>query len=300
MVSPEDSARKGPTQDGLAAGPSWFLPQETASTTHRHTSGYLRLVSALVRHGHGIEALCFFLSLPRDALSDLVIQLDLPTPVDAAFRARAGLHAWTQDDYGRLFTAWADDWRCGAIAETLGRSKSSVWAKARRLGLPGRDRRSLCQPATIAPARPRQLDLFDRSPALDAWPPPPHVTEWWVRGTDERVLAKRKRGRGDLDWTKEFREHFEKRAFSGQRNQFIARDLGISLRAVSSMKCQMHITMPRELLRDDFDLAAATRNIAELRYSKRPCRKNPQIWFWRKPQDPRIARRDRPRGDCIA
>lgn len=300
MVSPGYPARNAPTQNVLAAEPSWVLPQETGPTSHLHTSGYLRLVSALVRHGHGIEALCFFLSLARDALSDLVIQLDLPTPADVAFRPRAGFHAWTQDDYGRLFTAWADDWRCGAIAETLGRSKSSIWAKARRLGLPGRDRRNLCRPAFIAPARPRQLDLFARQPASDVWPPPAYVSEWWVRGTDERVLAKRKKGRADLDWTREFREHFEKRALSGQRNHYIARDLGISLRAVSSMKCQMHITIPRELLRNDYDPAAADRNISDLRYSKRPCRKNPQIWFWRKPQDPRIARRDRPRGDCIA
>ena len=300
MGMQEVSTRSG--QGNLSRGECSFrldTPQPPPKP-NPYSAGHIRLVSALVRHGHGIEALCFFLSLAREALCDLVVQLDLPTPPDVAFRPRHGVHAWSQDDYRRLMTAWADDWRCAAIAETLGRSKSSVWGKARRLGLPGRDRRALCQPAAIEPARVRQLDLFARLPSVAIWPPPPHVTEWWVRGTDERILAKRKKGRADLDWTKEFREHFEKRAFSGQRNQSIARDLGISLRAVSSMKCQMHITLPRELLRNDYDPAAAERNIAALRYSKRPCRKNPQIWFWRKPQDPRIARRDRLRGDCIA
>ena len=296
----EASERNGLISETPRGIPSWTAAPRPPGAPHPYSGGSIRLVSALVRHGHGIDALCFFLSLARDALSDLVVQLDLPTPADAVFRPRQGAHAWTQDDYSRLLAAWVDDWRCAAIAETLGRSKSSVWAKARRLGLPIRDRRSLCQPALVPPARLRQLDLFGRQPAIDAWPPPPHVTEWWVRGTDERVLAKRKKGRADLDWTKEFREHFEKRALSGQRNHYIARDLGISLRAVSSMKCQMHITIPRELLRNDYDPAAADRNISDLRYSKRPCRKNPQIWFWRKPQDPRIARRDRPRGDCIA
>ena len=260
-----------------------------------------RLLAGMVHQGFGIEALCFFLSLARDALLDLVIQLDLPTPPDVAFRPRGGTRAWTQDDYGRLFQAWEDGWRCGAISETLGRSKSSVWAKARRLGLPKRDRGALLQPELIAPPRTRQLDLFPRgfeTPA-EAWPPPPEVREWKVRGTTEDITVSRKRDNEAL-WTRELCDHVERRFWSGQKNKAIARDLGISLRAITSMRWRMQIPkLPRDWLRDGYCPDRAARHIAAMGYVKKTCKTNTSYTYWLLPRLHTRSRRDIANGHYV-
>ena len=276
--------------DGCTGSLAASVSSDRASATYR------RLVAALVDRGHGIEALCFFLALAREALIELVVQLDLPTPADVAFRPRGGAHAWTQDDYVRLLAAWEGDWRCGAIAETLGRSKSSIWAKARRLGLPTRERQSLCQPATIAPPRLRQLDLFARlsDAPLGVWPPPAEIREWKARGTTEHVVVRRKYGRDEIEWTRELCQHVQNRFWSGQRNKSVASDLGISLRAITSMKCRMQIPrdFPREWLSAVFRPEKAAEHIAAMGYVERSCKKNPNYTYWLLPRQHTRSRRD--------
>ena len=273
-------------------------PRETGD---RPSATYGRLLAGLVHQGFGVEALCFFLSLAREALLDLVVRLDLPTPPEVAFRPRGGTHAWTQDDYGRLFRAWEDDWRCGAISDTLGRSKSSVWAKARRLGLPKRDRRALLQPELILPPRARQLDLFPRGFEIpsQAWPPPPEVREWKARGTAEDVSVCRKRDNEAL-WTRELCEHVERRFWSGQKNKAIARDLGISVRAITSMRWRMQIPkLPRDWLRDGYCPDRAARHIAAMGYVKKPCRTNSSYTYWLLPRLHTRSRRDIANGHYV-
>lgn len=287
---PAPGSAIGPNPAGLDKGvapPAGADRQQTVSA---------RLVAALVHRGHGIDAICFFLALARDFLLDAMVKLDLPTPPDAPFRPRGGAHAWTQDDYRRLLNAWENDWRCGAIAETLGRSKSSVWAKARRLGLPKRDRHVLLQPAIIESPRRRQLDLFPLiSTDTEAWPPPATIREWKPLGTDADVTIRRKSGRdNEVEWDKELRDHVQNRFWSGQRNKAIARDLGITLRAITSMKCRMEIPrkMPREWLSDVYRPEKVAEHIAAMNYVERQCRKNPDYTFWAKRGARPHSRRD--------
>lgn len=294
MENSRGHAEQASGHPAFLEGRAASAPQE--STQCRASPAYRRLVASLVHRGHGIEALCFFLALPRDALTDLVVQLDLPTPVDTVFKPRGGAHAWTQNDYVRLLTAWEGDWRCGAIAETLGRSKSSIWAKARRLGLPTRERQSLRQPATIAPPRLRQLDLFARlsDAPLGIWPPPADIRQWKARGTAEDVVIRRKQGRDEIEWTRDLCQHVQNRFWSGQRNKSVAADLGISLRAITSMKCRMQIPrdFPREWLSAVFRPEKAAEHIAAMGYVERSCKKNPNYTYWLLPRKHTRSRRD--------
>ena len=100
------------------------------------------VLAGMVAAGHGIEAICLYLDLSRAALDDHLVRLGLRTPHDRPLR-KLGPRGWSEIDTRRLIA-----WRvCGIHPETigqrLGRSANAVRAKARRLGLPRPDRKSL-------------------------------------------------------------------------------------------------------------------------------------------------------------
>jgi hypothetical protein len=109
-----------------------------------------RMLAGMVAQGHGIEALCLFLSMTREVLLDLIVHFDLPTPHDRPLRRSGGVHAWKASDFPVLFTGWLQNWSAACIAHHLDRTRGSIWYKARRLGLPKRDRRSLHWPVAAA------------------------------------------------------------------------------------------------------------------------------------------------------
>lgn len=106
-----------------------------------------KILAGMIGRGHGLEAICFFLQLTREALLDLAVLHDLPTPHGRPRRNRGGARAWTAADYTMLIGCWLANWRAASIGEHLGRSQGSIWYQARRLGLPRRDRKSLVKPA---------------------------------------------------------------------------------------------------------------------------------------------------------
>jgi len=100
------------------------------------------VLAGMVAVGNGIEAICLYLDLSRAALDDHLVRLGLRTPHDRPLR-KLGPRGWSEIDTRRLIA-----WRvCGIHPETigqrLGRSANAVRAKARRLGLPRPDRKSL-------------------------------------------------------------------------------------------------------------------------------------------------------------
>ena len=101
----------------------------------------------MVAKGHGIEFLCLCLGLARTALLDLVVQLDLPTPHDRPLRKPGGRNPWSFGDTALFIVLWMAGWRAESLGVRFGRSRSSVWAKARQLGLPSRDRKLLFSPS---------------------------------------------------------------------------------------------------------------------------------------------------------
>ena len=101
-----------------------------------------RVLAGMAAAGHGIEAICLYLGLTRTVLLEHVVRLGLATPHDRPLR-KSGARGWSVLDTMRLIA-----WRvAGVHPETigarLGRSANAVRAKARRLGLPVPDRKTL-------------------------------------------------------------------------------------------------------------------------------------------------------------
>jgi len=116
------------------------LPPAAAPTVAR------RVLTGMVAKGHGIELLCLYLGLARTALLDLVVDLHLPTPHDRPLRKPGGRNPWLFSDTALFIVLWIAGWRAESLGLRFGRSRGSIWAKARQLGLPGRDRKLLFSP----------------------------------------------------------------------------------------------------------------------------------------------------------
>ena len=113
---------------------------------------YGRLLAGMMARGHGLDAICFFLTLGASVVLDLVIECGLSRPSDRPLRRCGGARSWTEADYTLLLEGWVGLWTAACIADRLGRSRGAIWAKARRLGLPKRDRRSLIYYRATPPA----------------------------------------------------------------------------------------------------------------------------------------------------
>ena len=106
-----------------------------------------RILPGMVSRGHGLDTLCLYLAIARTALLDLVVALGLPTPHDRAHRRTGNRNPWLPQDIPIFIALWMEGWQAASLAERFGRSRSSIWGKARQLGLPRRDRKSLFRPA---------------------------------------------------------------------------------------------------------------------------------------------------------
>lgn len=100
----------------------------------------------MVARGHGLETLALYLALARGLLLDLIVSLGLPTPADRPHRRPSGRHAWQPQDVALFIELWMAGWRASSMAERFGRKPGAIWSKARQLGLPRRDRKSLFEP----------------------------------------------------------------------------------------------------------------------------------------------------------
>jgi hypothetical protein len=130
------------------SGPGLLLSLAAAATVVADIP-FDAVLAGMVAAGHGIEAICLYLDLSRAALDYHLVRLGLRTPHDRALR-KPGPRGWSEIDTRRLIA-----WRvCGIHPETigqrLGRSANAVRAKARRLGLPRPERKSLQR---VDPAR---------------------------------------------------------------------------------------------------------------------------------------------------
>jgi len=118
------------------------LPSYAAAATSATAFPFDPVLAGMVAAGQGIQAICLYLGLTRGALDDHLARLALRLPHDRALR-NPGPRGWSNLDTQRLIV-----WRVGSIhPETIGRrvcrSANAVRAKARRLGIPRPDRKSL-------------------------------------------------------------------------------------------------------------------------------------------------------------
>jgi hypothetical protein len=233
---------------------------------------YAQVLACLIASGHGIEAICSFLFLTRGKLLDLVVQFGVSTPHDRAHRPGRGPKAWTAAEHRFLLTGWTLGWNVSFIASQLGRTKGSVYAKARRLGLLKRDRAALHIPEN-------KPDRFGGLPLQVALPSSQRTTT----SCDDAALLKlanswgfdhipsadfvpqRKKNRPDeIDWTPEACWALSMRRFSNQSHASIAAEWNISLRALYTQTSRMQIpSMRGRPERQDYDMAVALANIEE-------------------------------------
>jgi hypothetical protein len=258
------------------------------------TPQYRQLLTGMLAQGHGIDALCLFLAITRDVLLDLVVQFDLPGPHERPYRRAGGARAWGPADYAVLLSGWLGNWRTGCIAEQIGRSRGSIWAKSRRLGLPKRDRRSLFWPESLpsrdirAQADPSPVDANDSRKA-GLLPP-----RWWIRGTKEPIELTSKRGGREVHWTTPSLIELGMRKWAGQRIQAMAEDFCVSIRTITSQLHWLEIpSRPRSEHTDHFDRAVAEANIQAADYKMVFCKSNSRFPYWTKRTKWNNAKRDK-------
>jgi hypothetical protein len=231
---------------------------------------YAEVLACLIASGHGIEAICSFLILTREKLLDLVIEFGVSTPHDRAQRLARGPKAWTSAEHLFLITGWMLLWKPSFIASELGRSKGSVHAKIRRLGLLKRDRSALHTPEN-KPDRFAGLPLQVALPLSLMTPPGCDDSEilklakTW--GFDHipsaNFVPQRKKNRPhEIDWTPEANWALSIRRFCNQSHESIAAEWGIPIRALYTQTSRLQIPPMRgRQLRQDYDLAVAFANI---------------------------------------
>ena len=114
-----------------------------------------RVLAGMVAAGLGVEGICLYLGVSPDALDESLVRLGLRTPHNRPLR-KQGARGWPVFDTTRLIAWRATGIHPATIGERLGRSANAVRTKARRLGIPVPDRRSLrrVDPATLADPLP--------------------------------------------------------------------------------------------------------------------------------------------------
>lgn len=248
---------------------------EPASAGPFTTAQYGQLLIGMMGQGHGIEAICLFLTLTRDALLDLVVLLDLPRPHGSSCRRAGGARAWSALEYPVLLSAWMANWPTLCIAEHTGRTRGSIWAKTRRMGLPRRDRRSLIWPEHTVPT----LQDVATNPAVCNKLP----EHWTTRGTQSPIDLVSKRNGTEVDWPGSPGALIDVglRCWSGQRPLKIAEDYGVSYRTITSQLHWLQIpTMPRCHQVDHFDPSIGETRMAQAKYRMMFCVSDSRFPYW--------------------
>lgn len=125
---------------GTPVPPSWAALFGAAAAAFAPLD---HVLAGMLAAGLGVEALCVYLDLARQALFERILALGLALPHDRPLRRRGGKWGWTDDDVRLLIELWVDGLHARSIAQRLGRSPGGIWSKARRLGLPRRCRKHL-------------------------------------------------------------------------------------------------------------------------------------------------------------
>jgi hypothetical protein len=209
------------------------------------------VLAGMVVRGLGIEAICLYLELSQAALLDRVVGLDLPTPHGRRLRKPGGRNPWSVSDTRRLIAWWLEGVHPVSIGEHLRRSPGGVRSKARRLGLPRRDRKLLVRLPVVdgvAERLAQTLATGTSTVAIGGSLPPvcgisttvepsqaqpvPATGVWATKAAQRRVTKK---------WTAEEVVELGRRSWADQNWRAIARDMGRSLAAVRSMLSRLGI-----------------------------------------------------------
>ena len=289
-----------------------------------------RTVASMVASGQGLDLIALCVGLDREEVLDRVVALDLPTPPDRPLRPPIAGRGWLLDLYPLLADLWVRGFRSRVIGGVVGRSPGAVASKARRLGLPRRPRASLlpfdASPGVIAlaavppvspaadpdPAVPEAIPALPvavssapqveaspttaPSPLAPSAPPAPVLPQ-------EHPCAAESPSRGEspfqVEWTPALEDELADRYWANQLPASMARDMGVSFRAVTSKLHRLELPLRcRADLVDHYDPEAAKANLAASGYVKRRCKywsertrsRFKDRWFWAPRNGPRVSR----------
>ncbi|MCW2318903.1 hypothetical protein M2322_004472 [Rhodoblastus acidophilus] len=124
-----------PSQSFNIAGAETAPARQPATLTDR-------VFRRLALNGASVGLLAELFGLPREAVEQRAATLGLPRPLDRPVR-NAGPRGWTIETLRQFITLWCDNVATRSIAVAIGRSKGSLYAKRKRLGLEPRNRRDL-------------------------------------------------------------------------------------------------------------------------------------------------------------
>ena len=239
------------------------------------------VLRGLIEKGHGLDAISTFLRVDRETVLDWAAMLDLPTPHDRPMHRSVGPKAWPAGDYFQFIESWVKGWHAVSIGEQFGRSAGAIWSKARWLGLPRRDRKTVFRPSA---ASFREAQAFGLSPVK--------LELCVTTATGERLPIRKILKRGHVYWTPELDAELANRYWANQHYEAIATEWGLSARSISSRAC--HLELPRrercKLVRH-YDPSMIDANIAEARYVRRECMFIRGWLFWGQKNGLRTSKR---------
>jgi len=239
------------------------------------------VLRGLVEKGHGLDAISTFLQVDRETVLDWAVTLDLPTPEDRPMRRSTGPKAWATGDYFRFIESWLKGWHAASIGEQFGRSVGAIWSKARWLGLPRRDRKTVFRPSTTS---------LPEAPAVGLLPA---ELEFCVTtSTGERLPIRKILKRGHVYWTPELEAELANRYWANQHYEAIAAEWGLSARSIASRACRLELPRrERCKLVTHYDPSVIAANIAEARYVRRECMFIRGWLFWGQKNGLRTSKR---------
>lgn len=239
------------------------------------------VLRGLVERGHGLDAISTFLRVDRETVLDWAITLDLPISQECPVRRSTGPRAWAAGDYFRFIESWLKGWHAASIGEQFGRSASAIWSKARWLGLPRRDRKTVFRPSTASLHEAQALGL---SPAK--------LELCVTTSTGERLPIRKILKRGHVYWTPELDAELANRYWANQHYEAIAAEWGLSARAISSRACRLELPRrERCKLITHYDHSMVDANIADARYVRRECLAIRGWFFWGQRNGMRTSKR---------
>jgi len=239
-------------------------------------------LAGMIGKGLGLQAISAYLGAAPAIIMGRVVELGLATPHDEPFRRMKHAKAWPVSDFRRLIDCWLDNWKASSASKIFGRSLSSIYGQVRRLGLPRRSRRDLHQPTPEAFDQLQRArgalgalcrDLFD---TVDK-----SLVKVITRASGEILRIERKLNRDEVRWTTALDLEISDRAWSCQHHKAIARDLGISPRAICTRLSALGVPpRDRKELVDFYDPAIGQERIRKSRYKMRQCSFLKNQIFW--------------------
>lgn len=138
-------------------------------TVTRTLSVLETVIAGLLSAGFGVDGISLALGLASTGVLECISRASLELPPAKSIRKSRGKNLWHPDDIQQLVALWLAGINAESIAVALRRSRSSVYYKKRRLGLPTRSRRGL---RALSPEECARVELPWKRAVPEAEPAP--------------------------------------------------------------------------------------------------------------------------------